>query len=132
MAAAATNAIDEIFILLDANSNELSQMKTNIVNDLQKYHRSGWELIRKFQRDFVLRVIKENLQRGRTEGLYREDFDPEIVARLHLATAFNIFDSEIFPDNQHSKVQLFNEYMMHYLHGIVSPKGLTYLKQKLS
>jgi TetR/AcrR family transcriptional regulator, cholesterol catabolism regulator len=132
MAAQATNAIEEIFILLDSNSQELAQMKTNIVNDLQKYHHQAWDMIRNFQYDFVFKVIRENLSRGRKEGLYREDFDLDIVAKLHLATAFNMFDQQLFPDGSTSKLILFKEYMMHYLHGIVSPKGLAYLKKKLS
>jgi AcrR family transcriptional regulator len=132
LSAVAPNALEEIFIIMDSNSQEMSQMKTNIINDLQKYHRPAWELIQKFHYDFVFQVIKENLQRGRDEGLYREDFDIDILAKLHLATAFNMFDPTIFPDSNTDRVTLFNEYMMHYLHGIVSPKGLVYLKKKLS
>ncbi len=128
----AINAIEEIFFMLDSNSQELAQMKTNIVNDLQKYHPLAWDMIRKYQYDFVFKLIRENLQRGRKEGLYREDFDMDIIAKLHLAASFNLFDSQLFPDGSNSKVVLFKEYMMHYLHGIVSPKGLTYLKKKLS
>lgn len=128
----APNALEEIFIILESNSKEISQMRTNIVNDLQKYHREAWELIRKFHYDFVFDVIKENLLRGRSEGLYRDDFNVEIVAKLHLASVFNQFDPELFPDGATSRVIVFNEYMMHYLHGIVSPKGLDYLKKKLS
>lgn len=132
LAGVAPNAIEEIFIIMDSNSSELAQMKTNIVNDLQKYHRKAWELMYRFQYDFVFKIIKDNLVRGCSEKLYREDFDPEIIAKLHLATAFNLFDPQIFPDGSIPKVVLFKEYMMHYLHGIVSPKGLTYLKKKLA
>ncbi len=128
----APNALEEIFVILDSNSQELAQMKANIVNDLQKYHRDAWELMRKFQYDFVFKIIHENLVRGRKEGLYRLDFDTEIIAKLHLATAFNLFDPELFPDGANSRVELFKEYMMHYLHGIVTTKGLDYLKKKLS
>ncbi|MEP6647318.1 MAG: hypothetical protein ABJC12_09510, partial [Saprospiraceae bacterium] len=127
-----SNAIEEIFTIMDANSQELAQMKTNIINDLQKYHRDGWLLIRNFQREFVLKIIIDNLVRGRNEGLYRDDFDLDIVARLHLSTAFNLFDEELFPAGSGSKVILFKEYMMHFLHGIVSSKGLAYIKKKLS
>jgi len=128
----APNALEEIFIIMESNSQELSRMKANIINDLQKYHRQGWEIIRKFHYDFVFKVICENLVRGRKEGLYREDFNIEIIAKLHLATAFNLFDPELFPVLVNDRLTLFNEYMMHYLHGIVSPKGLEYLKKKLS
>ena len=128
----ASNAIDEIFIILDTNSQELAQMKTNVINDLQKYHHQAWELIRQFQYDFVFKVVRENLLRGRSEGLYRVDFDVDIITRLHLAASFTIFDPKLFPDEGTSKVVLFKEYMLHYLHGIVSPEGLSYLKKKLS
>jgi AcrR family transcriptional regulator len=128
----ASNAIEEIFVIMDSNSQEIAQMKTNILNDLQKYHRDAWLMIRNFQYQFVLKVIHDNLIRGRKEGLYREDFDPDIIAKLHLATTFNLFDEDLFPGGAASKVILFKESMMHFLHGIVSPKGLAYLKKKLS
>jgi hypothetical protein len=35
------------------NSHEMSLMKANVVNDLQKYHREAWELVWKYQHDFV-------------------------------------------------------------------------------
>lgn len=132
MAQEADNAIEEIFIIMDSNSQELAQMKTNILNDLQKYHRDAWLMIRNFQYDFVLKIIRDNIVRGRKEGLYREDFDLDIIAKLHLSTVFNLFDEQLFPSGSNSKVTLFKEYMMHFLHGIVSAKGLAYLKKKLS
>jgi AcrR family transcriptional regulator len=131
-AAEAKNAIDEILVLVEANSQELANMRTNIVNDLQKYHPSAWEMIQKFQYDFVFRIIRDNLDRGRKEGLYREDFDIDIIAKLHLAGAFSLFDSQWFPDKEFSRVELFRQYIMHFLFGIVSPKGAHYLKKKLN
>ena len=132
LASNSQNAIEEILILMNMNSHEMSQMKANVVNDLQKYHREAWELVRKYQHDFVYKVITENILRGRKEGLYREDFDMDIIARLHLAAVFNLFDPEIFPDNVTARVTLFKEYMMHFLHGIITSKGLAYLKKKLN
>ena len=132
MASTASNAIEEIFIVLQTNSQVLDQMKSNVINDLQKYHREAWLMIRKFHNEFVLKVIRENMVRGRNEGLYREDFDIDVISRLHLGAAFLLFDEQLFPEGSTKRVILFKEYMMHYLHGIVSPKGLTYLKKKLS
>src|SRR5688500_15087251 len=131
LAAEAANAIDEIFIVLDKNSQDLSQMKTNVIYDLQKYHREAWMMIRNYHYEFVLRNIRDNILRGRKEGLYRDNFDVDIIAKLHLATAFNLFDEQVFPDGSIPRVILFKECMMHFLYGIVSPKGLNYLKKKL-
>ena len=131
LASNAANAIEEILVVLDTNSQELSQMRTNIINDLQKYHREGWLMIRNYHYEFVFQNIRDNIVRGRKEGLYRENFDVDIVSKLHLATAFNIFDEQVFPEGSISRVILFKECMMHFLFGIVSPKGLNYLKKKL-
>ncbi|MDQ3017507.1 MAG: TetR/AcrR family transcriptional regulator [Bacteroidota bacterium] len=126
------NAIEEILSVMKANSQEISQMKANVLNDLQKYHRDSWLMVRNFHFDFVFKIIKANVTRGRGEGLYREDFDMDIIAKLHLANGFNLFDEQLFPFDAIPRATLFNEFMMHYLHGIVSPKGLSYLKKKLS
>ena len=131
LASQAVNALDEILILMDCNSQDLSQMKSNVVYDLQKYHRKAWELMQQYQFDFVIKMITENLHRGRKEGLYREDFDIDIIAKIHLATVFSLFDPRLFPDGSTSKVILLKEYMLHYLHGIVTTKGLSYLKKKI-
>lgn len=132
MSASAGNAIEEIFCVLESNTQELDQMKTNVINDLQKYHREAWVMIQKFHHEFVLKMIRENMIKGRKEGLYRDNFDIDTIAKLHLGTAFLLFDEQVFPEGATQRVKLFKEYMMHFLHGIVSPKGLTYLKKKLS
>jgi AcrR family transcriptional regulator len=129
-ASKASNAIEEILIVIESNSRELAQMKANVLYDLQKYHRDAWELIRAFHHDFVFKTVTTNLERGRTEGLYRSDFDIEILAKLHLATIFQLFDDTIFPTNTFPRVVVFREYMMHFLHGIVSHQGLSYLNSK--
>lgn len=132
MSTGSSNAIEEIFNVLEYNAQELGKMKTNIINDLQKYHHEAWIMIRKFHNEFVLKIIRENMLRGREEGLYRDNFDVNIIARMHLGAAFLLFDEELFPEGATQRVVLFKEFMMHFLHGIVSQKGLNYIKKKLS
>lgn len=127
----AANAVEEMFLVIETNNQQLAQMKANIVYDLQKYHRDAWEKIQAFQQGFLYKIVCENLERGVREGVYRADFDVDIVARLHIAQSFQLFDEDIFPQNAYSKERLFREFLMHYLYGIVSEKGLQLLKAKL-
>jgi AcrR family transcriptional regulator len=129
-ASKASNAIEEILIVIESNSRELAQMKANVLYDLQKYHRQGWQLIQTFHNDFVFKTVKANLERGCKEGLYRSNFDVVVVAKLHLAMVFQLFDDTIFPTNAFPRVTVFQEYMMYFLHGIVSAEGLSYLNSK--
>jgi AcrR family transcriptional regulator len=125
------NAIEEMLVMLEANSQELAQMKANVLYDLQKYHRDAWVMVRDFQYQFVYKMVVQNLERGRSEGLYRTDFNINIIARLHLATVFSLFDEDLFPSATISREALFREYMMQYLHSIVTDNGLKLLKSKL-
>ncbi|MCC6462920.1 MAG: TetR/AcrR family transcriptional regulator [Saprospiraceae bacterium] len=127
----AANAVEEMFLVIETNNQQLAQMKANIVYDLQKYHRDAWEKIQAFQQGFLYKIVCDNLERGVREGVYRSDFDVDIVARLHIAQSFQLFDEDIFPQNAYSKERLFREFLMHYLYGIVSEKGLQLLKAKL-
>ncbi|MCK6695092.1 MAG: TetR/AcrR family transcriptional regulator [Thermoanaerobaculia bacterium] len=128
----AGNAVEEMFIVMENNAQMLQQMKTNIVYDLQKYHRDAWEMMRDFQQNFLYGLVSKNLERGIKEGLYRNDFDVDIVTKLHIAMSFQLFDEDMFPQNHYPKETLFHEFLMHYLYGIVSDKGLQLLKAKLS
>ena len=128
----AGNAVEEMFLVIDNNAQQLQQMKANIVYDLQKYHRDAWEMIRDFQRSFLYTIIRKNLERGISEGLYRSDINVDIVAKMHIALSFQMFDEDIFPQNAYPKAGLFREFLLHYLYGIVSDKGLQLLKAKLS
>lgn len=132
MFAEAANAIEEMFFVMEANAQQFQQMKANIVYDLQKYHRDAWEKVQDFQRGFLYGVVRANLERGVLEGLYRSDFDIDIVAKLHIASTFQLFDEDLFPQLTYAKEKLFREHLLHYLHGIVSEKGMQLLKAKLS
>ena len=126
------DAIDEMFLVMEANTQQMQQMKSNIVYDLQKYHHEVWEKLQEFIQGFLYGIVRKNLERGVQEGLYRPGFDVDIVAKFHIALSLLLFDETLFPQHTYKKELLFKEYLMHYLYGIVSEKGLQVLKAKLS
>jgi hypothetical protein len=107
-------------------------MKSNIVFELQKYHRDAWDMIQEYQRGYMFNIVKDNLERGIREGLYRDDLDVDITAKLHLVQSFAIFDETWFPKPPYSGDVLFREAMMLYLQSILSEKGRQALKAKLT
>lgn len=128
----AKDALDEMLIVIQANIGDMQRMKANIVFELQKYHRDAWDLLQEYQRGFMYKVVRNNLERGIREGFYRNDFDVDITAKLHLAQSFAIFDETWFPKPPYSSEALFKETMILYLHSIISEKGRQALKAKLS
>ena len=128
----ASNAVEQMFVVIENNSSQLQQMKTNVVHDLQKYHREAWEKMQEHQRGFLYDMVRSNLERGIREGVYRTDINLDILAKIHIASMFQLFDEALFPQQAYPKPALFREYLLHFLYGIVSDKGLLILKAKLS
>ncbi|MCB0524316.1 MAG: TetR/AcrR family transcriptional regulator [Saprospiraceae bacterium] len=127
----AKNAIDQLFLVIESNAQQMSQMKANVVHDLQKYHRDAWDKMSEYQQGFLYQIVQDNLKRGVSEGLYRDDFDIDIVTRLHIACSFQLFDETFFPQSSFKREVVFIEYLMHYLHGILSDKGRRYLRKRV-
>lgn len=125
----AANAIEEVFLVIEATIPRMQLMKTNVVYDLQKYYREAWEKLRQYQHGFLYEVVRANLERGIRERFYRSDINVDIIARLHVATVFQLFDEESFPQHKYSRQELFRHYLTHYLYGIASAKGLAILER---
>jgi AcrR family transcriptional regulator len=123
----ASNAVEEIFLVIEASARRMQMMKANVLYDLQKYHREAWERLREYQRGFLYGVVRANLERGMREGLYRSDLNVDIMARLHIATVFQLFDEDLFPRALYPRQELFRHYLTHYLYGIASERGLRLL-----
>lgn len=126
----AAHAIDEMMIVIESNMQQMSQMKSNIVFDLQKYHREAWEKMEAFQQGFLYEAVRNNLERGRGEGLYHTKFDTDIVARLHVAATFQLFNEQIFPQSLYRREVVFLEYILHYMRSIVTDKGRQLIQEK--
>jgi AcrR family transcriptional regulator len=129
--AQASDAIDELVGVIRHLMNDLKQMKPNIIRDLQKYHHSTWEKIQHFQRDYIFNITLKNLEWGRKEGIYRDNFNVEIAAKCHIATSMSLFDESLFPKPPYTFDELFKEHITNYLYGIASDKGRAILKEKL-
>ena len=127
---AASNALEEMYIVIEGDTQQLKQMKANIIHDLQRYHPEAWEKVSEYQRGFLYTVVRNNLERGIREGLYRSNLDVDIMTKLHISGSLQLFNEDIFPHAHYRYDQIFREYMLHYLYGIVSEKGLAHLKMK--
>jgi AcrR family transcriptional regulator len=126
-----TDAIDEMMRVIQQIMTDLKQMKPNVVHEMQKYHREVWERIEHFQRDYIYKLAKDNLEWGRRDGLYRTDFDLEIAARFYIAGSMTIFNDDWFPKPPYRFDDLFREFIVNYLYSIVSDRGRDILKTKL-
>jgi AcrR family transcriptional regulator len=117
------NAVHEIFIAVDMVQEMLTHMNPSLIFDLEKYHPKAFKKFNDHKNKFMYEIIKNNLDRGIAEGLYREEINTDILARFRLASTFLIFNPELFPLNKHSLPQILNEVTDNFLYGLTTAKG---------
>ena len=69
------------------------------------------------------RTVKENIERGKREELYRPEINIEVIAKVRLETMMMPFNEQIFPKNKFSLVTLHQQLIEYFLFGIASLKG---------
>jgi TetR/AcrR family transcriptional regulator, cholesterol catabolism regulator len=95
----APNAIDEMFEISQSVGDMIRHVHPSVFYDLQKYHPKAWEILENHKWNFVYNQILSNIHRGMQEGLYRENMNPELIARMHLAKTDMIFAGNLFLPN---------------------------------
>jgi hypothetical protein len=101
----------------------LTNINPNVIFDLEKYHPKAFKKHTEFKNKFLYTIIKQNLDLGKEQGLYREDINSDIMARFRLASTFLIFNPEQFPHGKHSISAIINEMTDNFLYGLATNKG---------
>lgn len=118
-----SNAIEELVNVSKCMREDFKGMQPSLLFDMQKYHPSAWQVWVSFKNEYIKNHVKENLQKGIAEGYFREDINPEILARLRVELVQLAFDEDIFPTDQYKLGELQRQFFNHFVHGIVTEKG---------
>ncbi len=126
----APNAIEELLSIARHVTSHLKGINPAIVSDIQRYYPSAWQLFTDHKMNFVFNIFLNNLKRGVAEGLYRDDINPDILAKIYIARMDLIIDQRLFPFSKYDFVSVYQETLNYHLHGIASAKGQAYLEKK--
>jgi AcrR family transcriptional regulator len=117
------NALQEVFMAVDMVQELLKVMNPSVLNDLEKYHPKTFKKLNDHKTKFMYATIKDNLERGVKDGLYRQDINVEVLAKYRLVTIFLIFNPEIFTEAKAGLFAILQEITDNFLYGLVTPKG---------
>ena len=126
---------DPIAYLLAISNNFSSEEKhinPAVLFDLKKYFKEAWDKIELYSKEFIYGQVLQNLQQGKSKGLYRKEMNEKIIA-LHYV---HMIQFMVNPENYHKEERNFNvvhkELMTYHLHGILTEKGLKQLDKLLN
>lgn len=117
------NAIEELIRELEYMELLGKTVNPVMLYEVQKYHPGIWKTVEDFKKDCVLDAISENLKRGTEEGLYRNDLNTTIVARMRQLQLETVFDPAQYPATQYDMHEVMTQLTQHFILGITTLKG---------
>lgn len=122
------NAIDRMLCRDGVIDKAVDSNNTVLIKQLLRYYPSIFSThMQNFSEKFS-DVLIHNIQRGRKQGFYRDDFDERIYSKFFFQLIMS-YDSSTFVDvSEIERLEYQNGVMEFYLQAITTEKGKQYLK----
>lgn len=119
----ATNAIEEVFMMMETLEAFIADLNPAFVIDVEKGHPRTYKKFEEYKNDFLYRVIRNNMERGKKEGLYRQEMNSDIITKMRLETVMIPFNSAIYPRNEYPLLSVQKELVEYFLYGMATVRG---------
>lgn len=117
------NAVHEVFLAMDMVVELFSSMNPSLIYDMQKYHPNAFLKFQQYKNEYLYNVIRDNMERGIQQGLYRNELNVDIMARYRLESMMLPFNPDFHTKLKYNLAQIEEEFIIHFLFGLASPKG---------
>jgi len=117
------DAVQEIVLTMRMVEVQFRHLNPIVLHDLRKFHPTAYARLEVHKEEFLLGVIRGNMERGKAEGLYRPELDVEVMSRFRLESMMVLFDVDLFPPDRFSLVRASQEVLEHFLYGLATPLG---------
>lgn len=125
------NAVEK---LIEVNMHIVTSMKDYnpaTEYDLKKYYPELYAKMHSIRRQRMYDSILANIKKGKEEGLYREELNEEIIARLQVSRFLNMHEDELLTKNDMQRSAFIHELFIYHIRGIANEKGLNVLEETL-
>jgi AcrR family transcriptional regulator len=118
------NSVEAIFRLLEMSRDHFQAMSQAFYDDLKKYHYEVLIKASEISNMVELRNNQEIIEKGISEGYFRDDIDPDIVNRCLYLLGRSVVDNDLFPYDQFTRHDIIKNIFINYVKGISTEKGL--------
>jgi AcrR family transcriptional regulator len=117
------NAIHEVYLAMEMLQVMFDNMNPVILFDIERNHPATYKKFKEYKYQFLYELVKENIDRGKREELYRPEVNTDVAAKVRLETMMLPFNEQLFPKNKFSLGILQQQLIEYFLFGIASLKG---------
>lgn len=119
----ARDAIHEIFLAMEMMVETFRTMNPSVVYDMQKYHPMAFMRFQQHKNEYLYRVMRQNIERGIREELYRPELNVDIICRFRVESMMLPFSPEFQRSVKQDLLEIQEELILHFLYGVVTLKG---------
>jgi len=124
------NAIQAMVRVIGMFDNINRQMNPLAMLEMERFFPEAFKQFRS-KMDEDIENIRNNMERGIQEGLYRAEIDTDFMARYRLDLSFLGYTPGLLIKENHDLFSVARAISEHFLYGIMTPKGeKLYLKYK--
>ena len=124
------NAVEELFEISLFMNKFIRDQNPATEYDLKKYYPHHFMKTVQARREGIYNYILLNLRKGIKEGLYRDNMNNEIIAKLYLWRSENTNINDLFTIEEFTSIKLFLELLSYHIRGIATEKGIVELEKK--
>ncbi len=124
------NAIDILLIVSKEVSKRFRSVNPSITYDIKNVYPEIYLKHIEARRDFIFGKIQINLQKGISQGIYRNDISIELMARGYISKLLDIHDPNHFMPQAFSFATLFDIMFDNFIKGVANEEGLEYYKKR--
>lgn len=119
----AKDAIHEIFIMMEQILEQFSNMNPMVLYDMEKFHFKAYQRFLEHKNKFIFRVIKENLEWGIKDELYRPDINVDVLAKYRIESMMIPFNIMAFPPGKYNLAVTSEVILENFTYGLATVKG---------
>jgi len=124
------NAIDAAIAQNVALNNTLEGHIPSMMFALRKYYSRTYEWLVKVREDVAMDMMKDNLERGVEQGLYRQDLHIEHASTLRFLQVISLMEMQSLSQSALEREKLLKESLDLYMRSITTPQGMTYFRDQ--
>lgn len=119
----AVNAVEAMVRVMEVFDQINRQMNPLAMLELERFFPEVFKAFRDSMVERDVQNIKENIERGMQDGLYRPDIDPEFMARYRMELSLLMYHPTLLINDRFNLQFVGREISEHFLYGIMTPKG---------